>query len=1059
MNKRLRIFWVSLALMSFADSINAQQAVSLPSLGNDIPTSPQAEAFKKLGEFSVDNAYGQPDITIPLWEIDQFGYKIPLVLRYQASPMKPGYNYDVYGLGWSLTGSSCVSRTIKGLPDDEISKTSSDRRFKIEDWSKTMYYTDWNTRLDCINTGYDDFTITLPSGRSIPFYITLDSKSNLIYNVLPSDRHVRIECNFKKQNSDTRSNSRIEWFVVTDEAGVKYSFTQAEKGQNTYKNDMSAQSNVSWLLTSVDIPNKGTIKYTYTEPISISTFTVDEPILVVERTQCWWHLDESGVINCPHRPLQLKFEMQKQCPMYTMNFIKTISYGPATLSFDYSSDGKQVKSIEVTDSDRIVRRFDMTYSNQTNVSLLKTLTIKGNNEVDKLTYKFTYQSGYNSGMTDYWGNLGSCSRNTDVGNFNVRLDTGLSDSDYGFEMTAWNGYVNKKSKDRLGFHRLNIQKKPNGEGRKATGPNQHYALSRITYPNGGYTTFEFEQHRFLTANTIDGELELNRRKQRILEGGGFRIKEIRNYTRDGKLADYKQYKYGYTVDYVEKNNLPFPKMQKENSQTHTGLGEAVVDPNLLTFMDYEYSTSYIPRGFMEMMVGKHLEGNFSFENQDRCLNSYFMEAWWFTARFSAAYFRKLLGGRPAVIYPEITIYNGKGDSTKGNLSKTVLTFENIYGVFNARLHYLSEAGTDYSKPDTLYFEPIRYSSSGGVRFLETIEYPHKRGQLKTKAEYVIKQVYANTFADILMSKEEYDYQEETMTSQEYLYTNTYSRGHGDVHNLNRAYGQIPEYSLLLRAFYAQTQNVRGSSQKVGTIYTNSRYSNGSISNSVKNSFVYGDAVRQTNYWNLSNKKNTYVYSADSAGYSSIYMDLQNRNILTLPLEESTYDLGHPDQRPAVSFKTEYAYFGNSILPKRIYAYNQKVYEGVYEVVSYTEHGKPQEVIDLRTGVHTTYLWGYSGRYMIARIQNATYSQVMAALSNSGKANACIDDVRKSGTLYNTMIESWTYLPLVGIKTYTDQTGMTTVYEYDGLGRLKSDGIQYPGGTEIKHSYEYNFLNK
>lgn len=65
----------------------------------DTPPTPQAVAFNRLGDYQVNNNYGAPDINIPLFEIDHHGYKIPLALHYEASPMKPGYNYDVTGLG------------------------------------------------------------------------------------------------------------------------------------------------------------------------------------------------------------------------------------------------------------------------------------------------------------------------------------------------------------------------------------------------------------------------------------------------------------------------------------------------------------------------------------------------------------------------------------------------------------------------------------------------------------------------------------------------------------------------------------------------------------------------------------------------------------------------------------------------------------------------------------------------------------------------------------------------------------------------------------------------
>ena len=84
----------------------------------DVPPSPQAAAINRLGDFQVTNNYGAPDINIPLFEIDHHGYKIPLALHYEATPLKPGYNYDVTGMGWTLSGNSCVSRTIKDRADE-----------------------------------------------------------------------------------------------------------------------------------------------------------------------------------------------------------------------------------------------------------------------------------------------------------------------------------------------------------------------------------------------------------------------------------------------------------------------------------------------------------------------------------------------------------------------------------------------------------------------------------------------------------------------------------------------------------------------------------------------------------------------------------------------------------------------------------------------------------------------------------------------------------------------------------------------------------------------------
>ena len=294
-----------------------------------------------------------------------------------------------------------------------------------------------------------------------------------------------------------------------------------------------------------------------------------------------------------------------------------------------------------------------------------------------------------------------------------------------------------------------------------------------------------------------------------------------------------------------------------------------------------------------------------------------------------------------------------------------------------------------------------------------------------------------------------------------MYNHLHSNGNGDIHDLNQSYGANPENSLRLGEFYSLHNNTRGTSRLFHTLYTNSKYQGYSITRSVTNSYVYGEHVRSSTYWDgLSNKINQYVYSADSADFYTIYQDLKDQNILVSLLNEATYDSNSPDNRPGVAFKTKYAYFGNKILPQKVYAYNQTDYEELYQIVSYSDSNKPIEVIDSRTGIHTAYLWGYSGRYMVAKVQGATYSQVINALDgNLASDLSNLEDIRNASSLSNALIETWTYKPLVGVTSYTDATGLTTFYEYDGLGRLKSDGISTSSQTEKKHSYEYNFITQ
>ncbi|MNF97655.1 RHS Repeat protein [compost metagenome] len=92
------------------------------------------------------------------------------------------------------------------------------------------------------------------------------------------------------------------------------------------------------------------------------------------------------------------------------------------------------------------------------------------------------------------------------------------------------------------------------------------------------------------------------------------------------------------------------------------------------------------------------------------------------------------------------------------------------------------------------------------------------------------------------------------------------------------------------------------------------------------------------------------------------------------------------------------------------------------------------------GIYITTLWGYNKTYLIAQIENATNLQIASALgvSNLDSINesnlASVNALRTSQP--NTMIKTYTYLPLIGVSTITDPRGNTTTYTYDAFGRLE-----------------------
>lgn len=86
-------------------------------LPNVIPPSPQTQELNKYIDFPVDLSTGVPEISIPLYTIKTKGVEIPITLSYHASGIKSGQDDGDVGVGWSLSCNYRLSRTIYGHTD------------------------------------------------------------------------------------------------------------------------------------------------------------------------------------------------------------------------------------------------------------------------------------------------------------------------------------------------------------------------------------------------------------------------------------------------------------------------------------------------------------------------------------------------------------------------------------------------------------------------------------------------------------------------------------------------------------------------------------------------------------------------------------------------------------------------------------------------------------------------------------------------------------------------------------------------------------------------------
>ncbi|MEW7278452.1 hypothetical protein ABW636_07635 [Aquimarina sp. 2201CG1-2-11] len=205
---------------------------------------------------------------------------------------------------------------------------------------------------------------------------------------------------------------------------------------------------------------------------------------------------------------------------------------------------------------------------------------------------------------------------------------------------------------------------------------------------------------------------------------------------------------------------------------------------------------------------------------------------------------------------------------------------------------------------------------------------------------------------------------------------------------------------------------------------------------------------------------------------NMYGVLEQQHRIATPIQTESYR----DNALLSTQRTLYKQEGNSARVKSIQTAKgaitaTNILEDRVHYHRYNTSGKPVEV-SRADGTRIVYIWGYQEELPIAKIENATYSEVSGYISDlQNKSNADTDHCNTSSckeqilrnalqtlreALPNAMVSTYTYDPLVGVTSMTDPKGYTMYYTYDGFNRLEfvkdADGNLI---SENKYHYKNN----
>lgn len=232
--------------------------------------------------------------------------------------------------------------------------------------------------------------------------------------------------------------------------------------------------------------------------------------------------------------------------------------------------------------------------------------------------------------------------------------------------------------------------------------------------------------------------------------------------------------------------------------------------------------------------------------------------------------------------------------------------------------------------------------------------------------------------------------------------------------------------------------------------------------------AYGQAVRVATRDSKGDSiitKYQYVKDLSAAQItpSSIYRSMLDYNVISYPLSELVYiKKGGSGSEIQISGK-RYTYINPVSTNKAIIKLSKVEFydnstSGWYTEVEYTSFDSKGNILESksRNNIYTSYVWGYNGLYLVAKVDNMsvyTLKNSVSGLSgilDNPLTGAIVSGIHSTLREYypNSLATLYDYKPFVGLSKVTDPSGKVTLYDYNSSGKLNSikDSKNLPQNT-------------
>lgn len=493
--------------------------------------TPEAAAFMRYGEESVNEYTGTADISVPLYTIKSKDIEIPLVLRYDASGIKVEQEASWVGLGWNLMVGGCINYVCAGEKDQYTQSYIDNQTWmeyltrinspsypgihyyhyptdNIDTWMETVnhsfafetpYYDKLSQDMqNYLMWGYGerDFYSVNVLGKSFKFFI--DPATLNPYIIGEAGEGFKIEPNYRiEEHTGIGYQPDVAEWTITDSDGYIYYFRNGDISSNGKGHSYT----FCWYLTDIKTPSGEIVELSYTNKREWGRNSMTESYSILDR-----NIPNSDLAYATHG-----YSKTMDNGYVSNSYVNEIRTNNQTVTFvlsdSYECSGKKLDEIIVRSYDNIVhRRFSFSYDSFENSRIggnyaptsnpnaelrLKLLNVKEISASDTLTTSFSYNESIKlpskkSCAQDYWGyynGQNNASTNIVTGeNGHTMLPTPSS-------FMTHNGYAVPYFGD---FH---------GADRNS---NSNYVqaaiLHSVEYSTGGYTLYEYEPNSVPTSD-------------------------------------------------------------------------------------------------------------------------------------------------------------------------------------------------------------------------------------------------------------------------------------------------------------------------------------------------------------------------------------------------------------------------------------------------------------------------------------------------------------------------------------------------------------------------------